>query len=221
MSADCARPGCRVNRSPTPTWPGLNTGLRRTGRFWLPRSTVSLADSSPAGSSKMTTLPRQPTPIALAISPTSASCLDIAAGMSHFGCSTASNSIPAAPGSRAFASVLLPQMRQARATYERSGFAPYEIVHETIIPTTRKAVQADIRRIMEIRHAVRENRLSDPNAVTAVQFFSQVRPRAGHFAGHHGLIGAAAGCAIGHHEANKHQNTQPATTGSASRSAPK
>jgi hypothetical protein len=44
---------------------------------------------------------------------------------------------------------------------------------------------------------------------------------AGHFAGHHGLIGAAAGCAIGHHEANKRQNTQPATTGSASRSAPK
>jgi hypothetical protein len=44
---------------------------------------------------------------------------------------------------------------------------------------------------------------------------------AGHFAGHHGLIGAAAGCAIGHHEANKPQNTQPATTGSASRSAPK
>jgi hypothetical protein len=26
---------------------------------------------------------------------------------------------------------------------------------------------------------------------------------AGHFAHHHGLIGAAAGCAIGHHEANK------------------
>jgi hypothetical protein len=37
---------------------------------------------------------------------------------------------------------------------------------------------------------------------------------AGHFAGHHGLIGAAAGCAIGHHEANKPQNTQPTTTGS-------
>jgi hypothetical protein len=29
---------------------------------------------------------------------------------------------------------------------------------------------------------------------------------AGHFAGHHGLLGAAAGCAIGHHEANKHEN---------------
>jgi hypothetical protein len=43
---------------------------------------------------------------------------------------------------------------------------------------------------------------------------------AGHFAGHHGLIGAAAGCAIGHHQANK-PHTQPATTGSASRSAPK
>ena len=39
---------------------------------------------------------------------------------------------------------------------------------------------------------------------------------AGHFAGHHGLIGAAAGCAIGHHEANKPQKTQPATTGSPS-----
>ena len=29
---------------------------------------------------------------------------------------------------------------------------------------------------------------------------------AGHFAGHHGLLGAAAGCAIGRHEANKHEN---------------
>jgi ribosomal protein S18 acetylase RimI-like enzyme len=55
----------------------------------------------------------------------------------------------------------------ARATYERGGFAPYEVVHEKIIPATRKAVHADIRRIMEIRHAVRENRLSDPNTVTA------------------------------------------------------
>lgn len=26
----------------------------------------------------------------------------------------------------------------------------------------------------------------------------------GHFAGHHGLLGAAAGCAIGRHQANKH-----------------
>ena len=26
---------------------------------------------------------------------------------------------------------------------------------------------------------------------------------AGHFAGHHGVIGAAAGCVIGRHEANK------------------
>jgi hypothetical protein len=38
---------------------------------------------------------------------------------------------------------------------------------------------------------------------------------AGHFAGHHGVLGAAAGCAIGHHEANKQQKTQPSTTGSA------
>jgi hypothetical protein len=27
---------------------------------------------------------------------------------------------------------------------------------------------------------------------------------AGHVAGHHGVLGAAAGCAIGHHEASKH-----------------
>ena len=27
---------------------------------------------------------------------------------------------------------------------------------------------------------------------------------AGHFAGHHGLLGAGAGCVIGGHEANKH-----------------
>ena len=38
---------------------------------------------------------------------------------------------------------------------------------------------------------------------------------AGHYSGHHGLLGAAAGCAIGHHEANKRdrmqreQNVQP------------
>jgi hypothetical protein len=27
---------------------------------------------------------------------------------------------------------------------------------------------------------------------------------AGHYAGHHGLLGAGIGCAIGHHEAAKH-----------------
>jgi hypothetical protein len=27
---------------------------------------------------------------------------------------------------------------------------------------------------------------------------------AGHFMGHHGVLGAMAGCAIGHHRANKH-----------------
>jgi hypothetical protein len=27
---------------------------------------------------------------------------------------------------------------------------------------------------------------------------------AGHLAGHHGLLGATAGCAIGHHQATKH-----------------
>jgi hypothetical protein len=27
---------------------------------------------------------------------------------------------------------------------------------------------------------------------------------AGHFVGHHGLLGAGAGCVIGHHEATKH-----------------
>jgi hypothetical protein len=35
---------------------------------------------------------------------------------------------------------------------------------------------------------------------------------AGHLAGHHGILGAAAGCAIGHHEANKQQKTQPSPT---------
>ena len=38
----------------------------------------------------------------------------------------------------------------------------------------------------------------------------------GHFAGHHGLIGAAAGCAVGHHMASKKQraatNVVPAPT---------
>jgi hypothetical protein len=27
---------------------------------------------------------------------------------------------------------------------------------------------------------------------------------AGHYVGHHGLLGATAGCVIGHHEAKKH-----------------
>jgi uncharacterized protein YcfJ len=31
---------------------------------------------------------------------------------------------------------------------------------------------------------------------------------AGHFVGHHGLLGAGAGCAIGHHEANRHDQEQ-------------
>jgi hypothetical protein len=31
---------------------------------------------------------------------------------------------------------------------------------------------------------------------------------AGHYAGHHGWLGAAAGCAIGHHEANKRAREQ-------------
>lgn len=32
---------------------------------------------------------------------------------------------------------------------------------------------------------------------------------AGHFAHHHGALGAAAGCAIGHHEASKNSNSKP------------
>ncbi len=31
---------------------------------------------------------------------------------------------------------------------------------------------------------------------------------AGHYSGHHGLLGAAAGCVIGRHEANKHDRMQ-------------
>lgn len=31
---------------------------------------------------------------------------------------------------------------------------------------------------------------------------------AGHFAGHHGVLGAGAGCVIGHHEASKHAHQQ-------------
>jgi hypothetical protein len=38
---------------------------------------------------------------------------------------------------------------------------------------------------------------------------------AGHLAGHHGTLGAAAGCAIGHHEAAKQKSVQPSTTGNA------
>jgi hypothetical protein len=41
---------------------------------------------------------------------------------------------------------------------------------------------------------------------------------AGHFAGHHGLLGAAAGCAIGRHEANKHERMQQDPTNGSGRS---
>lgn len=34
----------------------------------------------------------------------------------------------------------------ARATYERAGFAPFEVVHEKIIPATRRVVHADRER---------------------------------------------------------------------------
>ena len=34
----------------------------------------------------------------------------------------------------------------------------------------------------------------------------------GHVAGHHGLIGAAGGCAVGHHMAKKKEKQQAATT---------
>jgi hypothetical protein len=33
---------------------------------------------------------------------------------------------------------------------------------------------------------------------------------AGHVAGHHGVLGAAAGCAVGHHEAAKHEREEHA-----------
>jgi hypothetical protein len=39
---------------------------------------------------------------------------------------------------------------------------------------------------------------------------------AGHFLGHHGVLGAAAGCAIGHHRANKQERINPTTTQSGS-----
>ena len=44
---------------------------------------------------------------------------------------------------------------------------------------------------------------------------------AGHVAGHHGVLGAGAGCVIGHHEANKqaHQQSTP-NAGSGSSTAP-
>jgi hypothetical protein len=44
---------------------------------------------------------------------------------------------------------------------------------------------------------------------------------AGHFAGHHGALGAGAGCVIGHHEANKHaRQQQMQNAGSGTSAAP-
>lgn len=42
----------------------------------------------------------------------------------------------------------------------------------------------------------------------------------GHVAGHHGLIGAAAGCAVGHHMANKAAKQQPGTPAPAATTTP-
>jgi hypothetical protein len=39
---------------------------------------------------------------------------------------------------------------------------------------------------------------------------------AGHYLGHHGLMGAAAGCVIGHHEAAKREREREQTNGAAS-----
>jgi hypothetical protein len=44
---------------------------------------------------------------------------------------------------------------------------------------------------------------------------SSGRRRAPHLIGHHGALGAAAGCAIGYHEAAKQKSIQPTTAGSA------
>jgi hypothetical protein len=43
---------------------------------------------------------------------------------------------------------------------------------------------------------------------------------AGHFAGHHGLLGAGAGCVIGHHEATKHARERAYQEGYGNSAAP-
>ena len=43
---------------------------------------------------------------------------------------------------------------------------------------------------------------------------------AGHVAGHHGMLGAAAGCAVGHHENAKNQQHNAATASQPSGPAP-
>jgi outer membrane lipoprotein SlyB len=40
---------------------------------------------------------------------------------------------------------------------------------------------------------------------------------ASHFSGHHGILGAVAGCVIGRHEANKREQTQTDHTNKTSR----
>jgi GNAT superfamily N-acetyltransferase len=49
----------------------------------------------------------------------------------------------------------------------KSRSRPVEDSRERIEMCIRRARRADVSRIMEIRHSVRENRLSDPNLVTA------------------------------------------------------
>jgi predicted kinase len=57
----------------------------------------------------------------------------------------------------------------ARNTFEvlKTRFEPLGDDEERIEIGIRRAVQTDVPRIMEIRHSVRQNRLSDPNLVTA------------------------------------------------------
>jgi len=57
----------------------------------------------------------------------------------------------------------------ARNTFEvlKARFEPLGDDEERIEMGIRRAVQTDVPRIMEIRHSLRENRLSDPDFVTA------------------------------------------------------
>ena len=57
----------------------------------------------------------------------------------------------------------------ARNTFEvlKTWFEPLGDDEERIEMGIRRAVQTDVPRIMEIRHSLRENRLSDPDLVTA------------------------------------------------------
>ena len=67
---------------------------------------------------------------------------------------------------------------------------------------SRAALEAEV---LVLKQQIIVLRRGKPNRMS---FLAVDRFVHGHYSGHHGLLGAAAGCAIGRHEANKHDRME-------------